>query len=320
MNNIKILIFILISCISLVYIWHHKIESDNVMYYEFPGANGIIEIAIPEKIVKKKDCAKLKAWMQDQTPEEFIMEIPDCPWDKKGLIGVFNISGTQFCVPRSYLNVERYKLSGNVAELHIEFNFDTLEPVDPQLMRDGKYDASGYIDLVIKKNPERNRCTSNQNCQHLYWSELVALLERYDGQLSDDVIKLSLITKDFQGMGLDYYTFDNFKRACIVSGIVRQEKANEICEDKSPNLFISSTDDPSNPSLWIHCVDGRDYMDLREDSYVCKIRRYYNNSDIVVDIYFDQKIYISRYRELLTKVETLLSRFQTSYYCQDQIP
>jgi uncharacterized protein Yka (UPF0111/DUF47 family) len=40
-------------------------------------------------------------------------------------------------------------------------------------------------------------------------------------------------------------------------------------------------------------VDGRDYMDLREDSYVCKIRRYYNNSDIVVDIYFDQKIYIA---------------------------
>ena len=52
MNNIKILIFILISCISLVYIWHHKIESDNVMYYEFPGANGIIEIAIPEKSSK----------------------------------------------------------------------------------------------------------------------------------------------------------------------------------------------------------------------------------------------------------------------------
>jgi hypothetical protein len=320
MNKLKKFIFILISCTCLIYIWYYKIESADSLYYEFPGANGITSIAIPERIVKHKDCAKLKAWMQDKTPPELIMEIPDCPWDKKGLVGVFNISGTQFCIPRSYLNIEKYKLSGNVDELHLEFDFNTLEPVDRQLIIEGKYNASNYIDIVIKKNPQRDKCTSNQSCQQLYWSELVGLLERYSGQPSDDIIKLSLIKKNFHGIDLDYYIFDNWKRACIVSAIARQEKANEICEDKSPNLFLSSTDDPSNPSLWIHCVDGRDYMDFRSDKYICKIRHYYNDSNIIVDMYFDQDIYISRYRDLLRKIETLLNRFQTSYYCQSQTP
>jgi hypothetical protein len=91
-----------------------------------------------------------------------------------------------------------------------------------------------------------------------------------------------------------------------------------VCQSKSPNIFILSNDNPINPSLWVECVDSRDYMDLRSSGYVCKIRNYYDDSNIVIDVYFDQTKYLSKYKDVLQKVETLVSRFQTFYNCHDR--
>ncbi len=320
MRILKKLAFVLVSCLILGFIWLKQEEKLDCMYYAFPGKDGLTEIVIPDKIVKNKDCNELQAWMQTQTPQEMVMEIPDCPWGRDGIIGSFNIDGTNFCMPRPYINVDRYKLSGNTDELHLEFNYDTLEPVDPQVIASGKYNASDYIDLVIKKNPQRDACSSNQTCQQLYWTQLIYLLERYDSQPLDDTIQLHLEQKSFQGTDLDLYFVDNWRRACIVDGLTinADGKKKEVCQSKSPNIFILSNDNPINPSLWVECVDSRDYMDLRSSGYVCKIRNYYDDSNIVIDVYFDQSKYLSKYKDVLQKVETLVSRFQTFYNCHDR--
>lgn len=309
----------MISCAALAYVWLSKEKKLNDMYYAFPGPHGLIEVAIPNKITKDKDCAKLKDWMQTQTPSDLIMEIPDCPWEREGLIGSFDIEGTNFCMPRSYINIERYEISGAADELRLEFNFDTLEPVDSQIVSSPMYDASNYIDLVIKKNPLKGLCSSNQTCQVAYWNQLISLLERYDSQPLDDVIQLHLEQKSFEGTDLDLYYVDNWRRTCIVDGRTIGEKKGEACEDKSPNLFVLSNEDPTNPSLWLQCVDSRDYMDLRSNGYVCKVRNYYDNNNVVLDVYFDQNKYLTRYKELLQKVEILVNRFQTYYNCQQKI-
>ena len=75
MRKLKIFIFILISFAALAYVLLNKEKKLDDMYYAFPGPAGLIEVAIPNKITKNKDCAKLRDWMQTQTPPDLIMEM-----------------------------------------------------------------------------------------------------------------------------------------------------------------------------------------------------------------------------------------------------
>lgn len=316
MSRFKIyfLVFLLLATGSYLMWTRYFQEKPQPLYYTFPGDSGYENKPIPQDIINSKDCGKLREWMIKVTPEMLSMEMPDCPWEVKSQMGAFVINNVNLCLPRSYINVERDRVQGNLDELHVEFNFDNLEPV--MLTDNQTYDASNYIDLIIKINPERALCATSEKCQSVYWKELVSLFEMYDSQPQGNVIQLRLNQKNYEGMNLDSYVIDNWKRCCIHDN----NSQNGICKSHSPTLYIPSSEDPTNPTFWIQCVDGRDYMDFRTDKSICRMRNYYNDSKIAVDIYFDKAKYFSSYQDVQEKVTQLVNRFEMGYYNCDSDP
>ena len=310
----KTLFLITAVCIALLVALNHY-RHDHTLYYVFPSKDGISEIEIPKDIIKKQDCVALKSWMGRYTPAELIMEQPDCPWQKIGLLGKFSINNNQFCIPRDYISVDKFKASGEVAEIHIKFHFDSLEPINQYaLLNRQHYQPDEYIDILIQRTFGDADADPIELCQSRYWGEVISLFEASNYQPSESMLQLRLEQKSAHGTDLDHYVIENWKRCCITHDIIDPKSKSDPCKNANPHLFIPSIEDPTQPKFWIQCSPAQGYKDVRDERAVCKIKVY--EKDYAVAIFFYQEKYLPKYKELLNKTSEIIDRFKGEYYCK----
>ncbi len=307
MKKVYLLVFFL--CLMLLGILLYNLRGQENFYYIFPGNQDAIELEIPREIIASRSCETLINWMKKNTPSELVEELPTCPWNKKGLVGHFKMNNTLFCVPRDYLSIRKFKLSGEIGELHIQFDFDSLSPVPvSNLIHHKPYVPQDNISIILVKHQE-----TIKNSQTHYWQSLMTLLRRYNYQPQNMPIELTLKERNYLNTGLDYYVVTNFERCCIVQSDINMHKESG-CYEKGPNIFIRTGDNPVNPEYWIQCYNNLEYLDLVKEHYTCEFRTF-DSDDYSVEILFNQSKYLMQYKNVISQSLDLVNRFKSNEYC-----
>lgn len=236
---------------------------------------GPIKIEVPSKIVKEKDCKALEDFVSKQIRPGFPLDI-DCPWIKVGKIGVFEMNGVTFTVPREYLWLSRKQPDGKVEGLYMMFKYPSFEA--------GSRDGDQSMNIEVSITPRTKKLYDFEGvyvdgAQMSYflatgiYSDLSKILKSYD---------LSKNIKDAPEVGMKAYVGDK--------GYIKTYFEGELL----------------HPSYWLGCgpenIQGNPKC---ESSFM-----YIGNNRVKYS--FSRRGLIEHHREIKRSIEKKLNEFKNN--------